>query len=59
MVSSHCDFKKDFERKAGEAGEIGLKYLIAPYLGAQKTLDDYKKFAERSINAETSARRTD
>lgn len=47
MVSSHCDFKKDFERKAAEAGEIGLKYLIAPYLGAQKTLDDYKKFADQ------------
>lgn len=47
MVSSHCDFKKDFERKAGEAGEIGLKYLIAPYLGPQKKLDDFKKFAEQ------------
>jgi sugar phosphate isomerase/epimerase len=46
MISSHCDFKKDFERKAGEAGEIGLKYLIAPYLGPQKKIDDFKKFAE-------------
>ena len=46
MISSHCDFKKDFERKAAEAGEIGVKYLIAPYLGAQKTIDDYKKFAD-------------
>src|SRR5687767_4497301 len=36
MISSHCDFKNDFERKAAEAGEIGVKYLIAPYLGAQK-----------------------
>ena len=47
MVSSHCDFKKDFDRKAAEAGEIGVKYLIAPYLGAQKTLDDYKNFADQ------------
>jgi len=47
MVSSHCEFKKDFERKAGEAGEIGLKYLIAPWLGPQKKLDDFKKFAEQ------------
>ena len=46
MISSHCEFKKDFERKAGEAGEIGLKYLIAPYLGPQKKIDDFKKFAE-------------
>ena len=46
MISSHCEFKKDFERKAAEAGEIGLKYLIAPWLGPQKKIDDFKKFAE-------------
>lgn len=46
MVSSHCDYKKDFERKAREAGAIGMKYLICPYLGAQKKLDDYKKIAD-------------
>src|SRR5690349_24635659 len=23
MISSHCEFKKDFERRAAEAGEIG------------------------------------
>ncbi len=47
MISSHCNTKADFERKAAEAKEVGLKYLIEPYLGAQKTLDDYKKAAER------------
>lgn len=46
MVSSHCDFRKDFDRKAAEAGEIGLEWLIAPYLGPQKKLDDFKKFAD-------------
>jgi sugar phosphate isomerase/epimerase len=46
MISSHCEFKKDFEKKAAEAGEIGLKYLIAPWLGPQKKLDDFKKFAD-------------
>lgn len=46
IVSSHCDFKKDFERKAAEAGEIGMKYLIAPYLGPQKSIDDFKKAAD-------------
>ncbi|HUQ67354.1 MAG TPA: sugar phosphate isomerase/epimerase [Flavitalea sp.] len=46
MISSHCDFKKDFERKAAEAGEIGIKYLIAPYLGPQKKIDDFKKYSE-------------
>jgi sugar phosphate isomerase/epimerase len=47
MVSSHCDFKKDFERKAAEAGEIGVQWLMAPYLGPQKKLDDFKKFSEQ------------
>ncbi|WP_315819255.1 hypothetical protein [Paraflavitalea speifideaquila] len=47
MVSTHCDINNNFERKAAEAGEIGMKYLISPYIGAQKTLDDYKKFADK------------
>jgi sugar phosphate isomerase/epimerase len=46
MVSTHCDTKKNFEKKAAEAAEVGLKYLINPYIGAQKKLDDYKKFAD-------------
>ncbi len=47
MHSSHCDTTKDFERKAAEAAEIGVEYLIYPYFGRQKTVDDYKKFTER------------
>jgi sugar phosphate isomerase/epimerase len=50
IVSSHCDIDKDFERKANEAAEIGMKYLICPHLGRQKTLDDYKKAAEKFNN---------
>ena len=46
IVSAHCDINKDFERKAAEAAEIGMKYLICPYLGPQKKMDDYKKFAD-------------
>jgi sugar phosphate isomerase/epimerase len=46
IVSSHCDYKKDLERKAAEAAAIGMKYLICPWLGPQKTLDDFKKFAD-------------
>ncbi|HEX6191552.1 MAG TPA: TIM barrel protein [Chitinophagaceae bacterium] len=45
IVSSHTDINKDFDRKAAEAAEIGIKYLICPYLGAQPSLDHYKKFA--------------
>lgn len=46
LVSSHCDIHKDFERKAAEAAEIGMKYLICPWIGPQKSEDDYKRFAE-------------
>lgn len=46
LVSSHCDTTKDFERKAAQAGEIGMKYLICPHKGAQKSLDNFKQFAD-------------
>lgn len=46
IVSSHCDITKDFEKKAVEAAEIGMKYLICPWKGPQKSLDDFKKFAD-------------
>jgi len=46
IVSSHCNINKDFERKAAEAAEIGMAYLICPWLGAQKSLDDYKRYAD-------------
>jgi sugar phosphate isomerase/epimerase len=46
IVSSHCDMNKDFERKAAEAAEIGMKYLVCPYIGKQKSLDDYKRYAD-------------
>lgn len=47
IVSSHCNTSENFERKAAEAGEIGMKYLINPYIGPQKSIDDYKRYAER------------
>jgi sugar phosphate isomerase/epimerase len=47
IVSAHCDHIKDFERKAAEAGEIGMKYLICPWVGPQDSLDKYKKLADQ------------
>jgi sugar phosphate isomerase/epimerase len=46
IQSSHCDVNKDFEKKAAEAASIGMKYLIYPYEGSDKTIDDYKKLGE-------------
>lgn len=46
IVASHADINKDFEKKAAEASAIGMKYLICPWLGPQKSMDDYKKAAD-------------
>jgi sugar phosphate isomerase/epimerase len=46
IISSHCDYSKDFEKKAAEAAEIGMKYLICPYKGPQKSIDAFKKFTD-------------
>ena len=46
IISSHCDIGKDFEKKAAEAAEIGMKYLICPWKGPQKSLDNFKQFAD-------------
>ncbi|MCO6496936.1 MAG: TIM barrel protein [Chitinophagaceae bacterium] len=47
IVSSHTDVNNDFERKAAEAAAIGMKYLIDPWEGAQKSIDDYKRIADK------------
>ena len=45
MVSAHCDWKTDLARKADEVASIGGKYLICPWLGPQKSIEDFKQFA--------------
>jgi len=46
IISSHCNIDKDFEKKAADAVSIGMKYLICPYKGPRKSIDDFKKIAE-------------
>jgi len=46
IVASHCNTSQDFEKKAAEAAAIGMKYLIYPWEGTTKTLDDYRKMAD-------------
>jgi sugar phosphate isomerase/epimerase len=46
IIASHCDMNKDFEKKVADAAAIGMKYLICPWLGPQKNLDDYKRYAD-------------
>ncbi len=44
IVSSHCNNTVEFERKSAEAAEIGMSYLICPWKGPQKSIDDFKRF---------------
>jgi sugar phosphate isomerase/epimerase len=47
IVASHCDIFKDIDKKAAEAAEIGMRYLVCPWVGPQKTIDDFKRLAEK------------
>ena len=46
MISSHADVFNDFERKAEEAAEIGVSYLVCPWIGALENLDAYREMAD-------------
>ena len=46
IVASHCDIDKDFEKKAADAAAIGMKYLLCAWKGPQKSIDDFKRFAD-------------
>ncbi|TAK34957.1 MAG: sugar phosphate isomerase/epimerase [Saprospiraceae bacterium] len=46
FVASHCNVKEDFETKVAQAAEIGMKYLVVPWIGPQKSMDDWKKIAD-------------
>lgn len=47
MVSSHVNINENFEEKAAQAAEIGMKYLICPYVGPQKSMDEWKKVTDK------------
>jgi sugar phosphate isomerase/epimerase len=47
MVSSHyAGNAEGFEKTAAAATEIGMKYLIYPWKGPQKTIDAFKRIAD-------------
>lgn len=47
MVSAHCNIHDDFETKVTQAAEIGMDYLICPWVGPQKTMEDWKKVCDQ------------
>jgi sugar phosphate isomerase/epimerase len=47
LVSSHYEGDNaGFEKTAALSAEIGMKYLIYPWKGPQKSIDDFKKIAD-------------
>ena len=47
LVSSHfAGDSEGYEKLAAEAAEIGMKYLIYPWKGPQKSIDDFKRIAD-------------
>lgn len=46
MIASHANVFENLETQAAQAAEVGMKYLICPWIGPQKSLDDYKKKAD-------------
>lgn len=51
MISSHANVFNDFERKADEAAEIGVTYLVCPsirgFIRQEPTLDRYRRMADQ------------
>ncbi len=47
MVASHCNIQENFEMKAAQAAAIGMDYLICPWIGPQKSMDDWKKVTDK------------
>jgi len=46
LVSSHCDWRTNLDRKAADVASVGGKYLICPWLGPQKSIENFKEFAD-------------
>jgi len=47
MISSHANVFDDLERKVNELAEIGVEYIVSPWIGPQDSLDDYRAIAEQ------------
>ena len=50
LISSHANVFNDFERKASEAAEMGVEYLVCPSIhgriGSRNNLDVYREMAD-------------
>ena len=47
MVSTHCNIDQNFEQKAKQASDIGMEYLICPYIGAQDSKEAWQGVVDK------------
>lgn len=45
MVATHCNVFENLEEQAQHALQTGIQYLICPWIGPQKSIEEYKKIA--------------
>ena len=50
IISSHANVFDDYERKVEQAAEIGMEYIVCPWIGRQDSLDDYREMADTFNN---------
>lgn len=46
FIASHANTFENLEQQAEQAGSIGMQYLICPWVGPQKSMDDFKRLAD-------------
>lgn len=46
MISTHANVFQNYEQKVEELAEIGVPYIVCPWIGPQENLDAYKQMAE-------------
>lgn len=46
MISSHANVFQGYEQKVEQMAEIGVPYIVCPFIGAQDSLDDYREMAD-------------
>lgn len=46
MVSTHANVFQNYEQKVEELAEIGVPYIVCPFIGDQGSIDAYKEMAE-------------
>ncbi|MDZ7719837.1 MAG: TIM barrel protein [Balneolaceae bacterium] len=47
MISTHANVSENYQQKVDQLAEIGVPYIINPYVGPQESIDDFYQLAEQ------------